>query len=1481
MPDLKSESNFVSPDTVPERLEGDRVEQSPREEDFDSVRVQQQQRIATIKALCRQVREIYTLVNQEQSTRQEPLEEGIDLERDDIVASIDVQRTVVTSLHRELNTLLKDTCGSVRPDLSVLAGLLFNLEKIVDIGRRYQPATVRLQQLQHAAHERFTRAEAALFEEYGVEDSHAYDRAIMQAYDKAGGLERTWLGLGKYLHQKDIGRLLSGAATMQDRYADIRLDPEIVKSPNVHRNLDYELQNLASEIGYAVAEHYIGKLRQARQGYDAMLALGDRSIKPKNVEQRDIPDNVMREIETHIRNTIIDRRVASYKVSETKIADFKQQVATFAMDAEDVRFNDYGWNTSEEEQARAQDLRDRLNDFPYWAGLDYMQFGPYLRDEVISLFNTSEALTSRSEFMQLTDEAAEVQHTLESFSINSSDWLSRQLKIAIETLSKNTLSKYPWYTWHALADAPASVQVLGAEHIGRITHELHIAVRDQLRITPEHTEASNKFSYWLMECDGPEFAEYAVLNAWREPGMSGEMPFIGLHGNGRDAKVFHYIEKQSEATLVEIAENNPALGKIITEIRAHPDTFTRHVLDDPEAISGEYKTISNPVYERIQTNLLGAAAELLSRDDPADQFFALGLLKAVRRPIEHNQYERLSSILKTTHNTALRAEIVSMITDRTSHRKDKEAMYFLARHFDLLSEAERKRASWSQNELITQIVVAEDVDDTIHDVVGTLLDLPPDAVRALPRIHEALGKPGSGDFRERPFLQPSDTSVIIHLAKHHDEFFQSLRQVKEWLPDFSLQPMMWFRHGAGNHLLPPNVQVVLYENRYQPAIRTALLGYVEQHDAVPPGLAEAIVQQIDCGDVDPEIAEERTDACLRFAADTSISAEVRDYVYNPQGITTAVQMEPEQYAAIAETIGQVDTLLQVVSAEARKSLGLFYTMKRMFSMHEADLKSYTEFIVNMDRSFAWSEVQRFITRAEQEGYVDVSKPEDQRVVAGFMGEFGTAGSVTLFNYYSQLMKNEPVAEELVELGVRHSGSTGVNELRRAVRAVRAEVIRNDAVLGIDNPLRQEVASTVLRFETSQWSRSGKRVANIINRLNRDSADGNIAALPAEYEVSGDNVHTMHVARLDADKIKEFKFSNGFKHRYAQLIESFAPVREGLEEQKLIEDIKARVIARTEEEVAELTKKITLFHQQGKPEIVVRGVTAARMRYEQLAESLKQSVKVSEVFSALLQFDRKDNDLTTPAIRELLLVHAHEVNPGYSGDIHFLSLTEATRDGSIKMMTYIEDLVLAETLPQLELDKKAQSRVRDIFNFRSFNDELQRLEVYAKKGIQEIVCIPSSGVLAEFSGYFGDACWTRQDNIVRDNPDMVGVAFVQNLGNEANERIVGSCLLFERTTQGEPVLIIRGINPIQNIITHLDASSFVQEFLAYIAPIARQRGATKILAPLETVGALTNRPTLNAALRNEFSNNTVVQLDQPMTFNGYYFNTAVELMDLST
>jgi len=110
------------------------------------------------------------------------------------------------------------------------------------------------------------------------------------------------------------------------------------------------------------------------------------------------------------------------------------------------------------------------------------------------------------------------------------------------------------------------------------------------------------------------------------------------------------------------------------------------------------------------------------------------------------------------------------------------------------------------------------------------------------------------------------------------------------------------------------------------------------------------------------------------------------------------------------------------------------------------------------------------------------------------------------------------------------------------------------------------------------------------------------------------------------------------------------------------------------------------------------------------------------------------------------------------------------------------------------------------------------------------------------------------------------------------RMVGSMMLIETkdTLTKEDYLVIRGLNPIQNITSKVDINSFYETVVQYVTEIAVARNMhVGIVIDTHSGGSGTNRPELHAHMLDK--KKYMKQLNIPTedtTFNGYRIGNKV-------
>lgn len=159
-------------------------------------------------------------------------------------------------------------------------------------------------------------------------------------------------------------------------------------------------------------------------------------------------------------------------------------------------------------------------------------------------------------------------------------------------------------------------------------------------------------------------------------------------------------------------------------------------------------------------------------------------------------------------------------------------------------------------------------------------------------------------------------------------------------------------------------------------------------------------------------------------------------------------------------------------------------------------------------------------------------------------------------------------------------------------------------------------------------------------------------------------------------------------------------------------------------------------------------------------------------------------------------------------------------------------------------------------------------------VRKVQFIPTKNPLLEFSGYIGDTCYTPQGELIAKlHPNVTAVIMKQINQGTQEERFVGSCLLIDTTDEaGKPCVVIRALNPTENLINKLSVSDFYDHFAAYVKSAASEKSArVGIVIDNRSGGAATNRPLLFNHLKKLRDEDKLKKMSvnrQDSTINGF-------------
>jgi hypothetical protein len=221
----------------------------------------------------------------------------------------------------------------------------------------------------------------------------------------------------------------------------------------------------------------------------------------------------------------------------------------------------------------------------------------------------------------------------------------------------------------------------------------------------------------------------------------------------------------------------------------------------------------------------------------------------------------------------------------------------------------------------------------------------------------------------------------------------------------------------------------------------------------------------------------------------------------------------------------------------------------------------------------------------------------------------------------------------------------------------------------------------------------------------------------------------------------------------------------------------------------------------------------------------------------------------------------------------VSDTPPNFDSLAEMDALVSHLVNNEVYKDFFESDKGRKSFAQLTDTTALRKQIAKLQAGAATGRSSLQFVPSRGLLLELSGHIGDACWaSKYESIAKEFPNISALTFVRDPGS-AVERMVGSCLLIDTTdeTTGEPVLVIRGINPIENYINKVKVDEFTEALTSYINTIAGGRKVAYVFDK-QTGGATTNRPLFHNYFVNDFraahATGSPLKLPADTTFNDY-------------
>ncbi|MFZ1301888.1 MAG: hypothetical protein WAQ27_04940 [Candidatus Microsaccharimonas sp.] len=491
-----------------------------------------------------------------------------------------------------------------------------------------------------------------------------------------------------------------------------------------------------------------------------------------------------------------------------------------------------------------------------------------------------------------------------------------------------------------------------------------------------------------------------------------------------------------------------------------------------------------------------------------------------------------------------------------------------------------------------------------------------------------------------------------------------------------------------------------------------------------------------------------------------------------------------------------------------------------------------------------------------ENVPDVNQPNILRLANRYM----KAAGITYSGYriIESLYNQEDIPEEAKQVGVTATGVKGLEQFGIACRKVASELmdveLSEETVAKINgSSLYKGILEKVYRIDSAQFGALDEEKLNALIAYDMQArADGRIAPMNEAYQPKQDQV-----LLIDGDA-ERVELTNDARERYEALYKDVEEAIMLLEHTKqpfsvLLQRLSVKIFDEISSMQGKLENSDTLYKTDKEREFATRNLEAKNHALQELLDQAREGkyighdfilnspADLSKVLPQLEQFPNLHGEM-----RQLIFAWALRKNPQSIDKMKQLQ-PEPSVDNIGDMRGFIEQIVNNQTFDSYFSDKKIAQKFKRLTSTQALDDALVRhQQVQASSGQQALEIIPTRSFALELSGHVSDACWADvYESIGEQFPQVTSIMFKRGEKDSPIERLVGSALLIETTDEdGNGVLLLRGLNPIENYINKVKVEDFYRiatEYCREVAAKLQLRPAIVIDTQVALAG--TNRPVL--------------------------------------
>ncbi|MBU1125985.1 hypothetical protein KJ758_00050, partial [Patescibacteria group bacterium] len=486
------------------------------------------------------------------------------------------------------------------------------------------------------------------------------------------------------------------------------------------------------------------------------------------------------------------------------------------------------------------------------------------------------------------------------------------------------------------------------------------------------------------------------------------------------------------------------------------------------------------------------------------------------------------------------------------------------------------------------------------------------------------------------------------------------------------------------------------------------------------------------------------------------------------------------------------------------------------------------------------------------------------------------GFVTKDNYrfMKQLLAGELTPEQEKEakiLGIEKTGADGIQELRAKLKNFTSEVLTMDGPnpdLLLQSDILKDFMKSFVRFSGSRFGEHGEdKFLNTIKYF--EQIKEKAKKLNEEYRPS----HIITIQAIDQAKQAQIEISEQGLNRFKTFQDALREAVRLYDHPEALMPILQKIQEKLDVKKMDLEQKQANLSNEKARASIQKNIDALN------SIQLDANTNWQETFSKLISFKNEFRDELLTAVFWWSL----KIKPDSIGAVKELIEKETPAFNDLSQaLDFIDHITNRETLKKFFIDTKAAKNFDYLLNVSALQDELARLQNQESKGTMKMQFVPGRNLLTEFSGHIADACWaSKYPSIIEEFPNFTSLMMVLNPDNPQTRRLAGAAFLIETTAEdGRELLIIRGLNPQENVINSLKVNDFYKKITEYLKEIAGSMGRElAIVIDDHSGGSASNRPVLYNHLSGlqEKLQKIKPAHDEDTTFNGYHIQDNIYLV----